>query len=111
MDSILNTIKKMLGLTEDYIVYDIDLIIDINMVLATLHQIGLGDEPFVITGSKETWTDLFGDSKNYEMVKSYIYLKVKQLFDPSNSSAMNEAIRNQISELESRISFLVDPQK
>lgn len=108
MDSILETTKKMLGIYEDYNIYDQDLIIHINMALNTLYQIGLGNEPFIITGSSETWSDLLGESKNLETVKSYIYMKTKQVFDPSSSSAMSEAINNQIKELESRISFEVD---
>lgn len=109
MDSILNTIKKMLGLSDEYVVYDQDIIIDINMVLGTLYQIGLGNDAFVVTGTKETWKDLLGETNKLEMVKTYVYLKVKQLFDPSSNSAMNEAIKNQITELEWRISVQVDP--
>lgn len=111
MDSILGTIKKMLGIPEEYNIYDTDLIININENLNVLYQIGLGEKPFAIRGSSETWTDLLGDSLNLETVKSYIYLRVKQIFDPPSSSAMNEAMNNRIKELESRISFQVDSVK
>lgn len=110
MDSILNTIKKMLGLAEDYDAFDTDIIIDINMVFNILNQIGVGPkEGFFITGVTEVWSDYISDMRKMEMVKTYIYLKVKQIFDPGSSSALNDAITKQISELEWRLSVNVDP--
>lgn len=109
-NSILNTIKKMLGFEEDYDAFDTDIIININMVFNILNQLGVGPtEGFSITGSTETWSDYIDDMRKLEMVKTYIYLKVKQIFDPGTSSALNNAIDNQIKELEWRLNVQVDP--
>ena len=83
MDSILTSIKKMLGITEEYEHFDQALIIHINTVLNTLTQIGVGPEQgFAIDSSTQTWSDfLYGDSR-LDLIKSYVYLKVKMLFDP-----------------------------
>ncbi len=110
MDSILTSIKKMLGITEEYEHFDQDLIIHINTVLNTLTQIGVGPEQgFAIDSANQIWSDfLCGDSR-LELIKSYVYLKVKMLFDPPLGSAVIESINRQISELEWRISIAVDP--
>lgn len=110
MDSILLTIKKMLGITEEYEHFDIDIITDINMAFNILNQMGVGPkEGFVITGKDEVWSDFTKNNVKIEMVKTYIYLKVKQIFDPGTSSALNSAIEAQISELEWRLNVQVDP--
>lgn len=109
MESILDTIKKMLGLPDTQTAFDIDIIIDINMAINTLSQIGVGPkEGFSITGPDETWEEYIGTSPKLEMVKAYIYLKVKQIFDPGSNS-LTQAIETQIKELEWRISVQVDP--
>lgn len=110
MDSILNTIKKMLGIDPDYDAFDIDIIVNINMVFNILNQIGVGPkEGFSISDSTAKWSDYVADMRKLEMVKTYIYLKVKQIFDTGSSSALNSAIESQISELEWRLSVQVDP--
>lgn len=110
MESILNTIKKMLGFESDYDAFDTDIIVNINMVFNILLQLGVGPaEGFSITGATETWSDYIDDMRKLEMVKTYIYLKVKQIFDPGTSSALNTAIDNQIKELEWRLNVQVDP--
>lgn len=109
-DSILLTIKKLLGLGEDYDAFDMDVIIHINMVFNILNQMGVGPkEGFVITSAEDKWTDYVRDCRKLEMVKTYIYLKVKQIFDPGTSSALNNAIESQIKELEWRLNVQVDP--
>lgn len=110
MESILTTIKKMLGIDAQYEHFDVDIIMDINMALNILNQIGVGPrEGFSIQNADATWHDFIGDSRKLEMVKTYIYLKVKQIFDPGTSSSLNQAIENQIKELEFRLSVQVDP--
>lgn len=105
MDSILNTIKKMLGIPDEYDVYDADIIAHINTVIFSLRQMGIrSDDHFVVTCELETWNDYLGDTRRFEAVKTYIYMRVKQVFDPSNSSAMTSAIDKQIEELEWRLS-------
>lgn len=109
-DSILNTIKKLLGFMPDYDAFDTDIIININMVFNILNQLGVGPvEGFFITGPNETWDQYISDMRKFEMVKSYIYLKVKQIFDPGTSSALNNAIEAQIKELEWRLNVQADP--
>lgn len=112
MDSILNSIKKLLGSYEDDTNFDVDLIININTVLAILTQLGVGpSEGFSITGSTETWSDFIDPLMvSMEQIKTYIYLKVKLIFDPPMSSTVIEAYKRQIDELEWRILHAVEIQ-
>jgi len=106
MESILTSIKKMLGIAEEYTHFDADLIIHINSVFAILTQIGVGpSEGFSIEDDTDVWTDFIQDNKRLESVKSYTYMKVKLLFDPPLSSAVMESYNRTISELEWRISI------
>ena len=109
MDSILTSIKKLLGITEDYEHFDTDIIMHINSVFSILTQLGVGPaDGFSITGAGETWSDYIQDEKKLEMVKSYIYQKVRLLFDPPTSSALMEAANNAVAELEWRLNVAVD---
>lgn len=111
MDSILDSIKKLLGIDESYDVFDVDIMIHINSALMTLTQIGVGPESgFFITSSEETWNDFIGSSINIEAVKTYVYLKVKLVFDPPAGSLL-ESIKEQIKELEWRLNVVVDPSR
>lgn len=103
-DSILATIKKMIGPYEGEDYFDPDLIIHINSALSTLRQLGVGpQEGFRIVSGEETWADFLGaDVKDFEMVKSYVYLKVKVIFDPPSSSAVLAAYQDTIKEYEWR---------
>ena len=104
MDSILTSIKKLLGITEEYDHFDPDIIMHINTALSTLTQLGVGpSEGFMIEDKTATWSDFISDKKEVISVKTYVYLKVKLLFDPPQSSFVIEAIKNQLSELEWRI--------
>lgn len=108
-DSILNTIKKQLGITEDYTVFDDDLIMHINSVFLTLSQLGVGpDEGFFIEGKTDSWTDYIDEGVLLNSIKTYVYLKVKLLFDPPGSSYAVDAINNIIKELEWRINVQVE---
>lgn len=110
MDSILNSVKKLIGLTEEYKQFDEDLIIHINSVFSILYQLGVGSSPFSITGKDETWDDFIGteDDVNIQDVKSYVYFKTKLMFDPPTNSVVMEAINKQIDELEWRLNVEVD---
>lgn len=104
MNSILTSIKKMLGPTAEYTFFDTDIIIHINSVFMILNQLGVGPEKaFRITGAENTWDEFLSDEEMLEAVKSYIYLKVRLIFDPPTSSVLAEAIKNNISELEWRL--------
>jgi len=110
-DSILNTIKKLLGLSTNDTSFDTDIIAHINTVLVILYQIGVGTTPFKITGSTETWNSVVSNEAQLEMVKSYMYMKVRKAFDPPASSSAMTALDQLISELEFRINVAVDPKK
>lgn len=111
MESILTSIKKLLGITEEYTHFDNDLIMHINSVLMILSQLGVGpSEGYSISSSAQTWTDFLGDDlKKLQSVKSYVALKVRLMFDPPTSSSVMEAINNQIREFEWRLNVAVDP--
>jgi hypothetical protein len=109
MESILTSIKKLLGITADYEHFDADIIMHINTVFLNLNQIGVGPkEGFFIEDETATWTDFTEDYLPYQAVKSYIYLKVKLLFDPPLSSAVVESMNRQIAELEWRLLVAAD---
>ena len=111
MESILTSIKKLLGIEEDYEQFDPDIIMHINTVFALLKRMGVGpSKGFSIQDADATWVDYMGDDPNaiLESVKTYIYLKVKLIFDPPNSSAVMEAIKENIKELEWSLHFEVD---
>ena len=111
MDSILTSIKKLLGIAEEYEHFDQDIIMHINSVFMILTQLGVGpSKGFVITDSAASWSDfLSDDSVKLESVKTYIYMKVKLMFDPPTSSAVMESMNRMISELEWRLNVAVDP--
>lgn len=104
MESILISVKKMLGITEEYTHFDADLIIHINTVLAILTQMGIGpSEGFTIEDDSAFWEDFISDKRYFEPVKTYVYLKVRLIFDPPSSSAVMESMKQTISELEWRL--------
>ena len=105
MRSILNSVKKRLGISEEYEHFDDDIIMDINSVFAILNQLGVGpSDGFSIEYQYAEWSDFLGvNQKQLELVESYVYLKVKLLFDPPQSSFVLESINRQISEFEWRI--------
>lgn len=103
-DSILNSIKKLLGISSDYANFDQDIIIHINTVFMTLAQLGIGvDKKFKIEDDTAIWSDFLSEDDDLESIKTYIYLRVRLLFDPPTSSAIIESINNTIRELEWRL--------
>jgi len=103
MDSILNSVKKKLGIQEDYTHFDEDIIMDINSVFMILNQLGVGpDEPFTIEDEDTYWDD-FIDNTRIEAVKSYMYMKVRLMFDPPTSGFLVDSLNKQIAELEWRM--------
>jgi hypothetical protein len=103
MDSILTSIKKMIGIDKDFTEFDDELILFINGIFTILTQLGIGKSDFTITGTTEVWSDFLTDSKNLELVKTYIYLRTKVVFDPPASSFVLDSINKQISEYEWRL--------
>lgn len=110
MESILTSIKKLLGIVEEYEHFDQDIIMHINTVLVTLNQLGVGPvEGFRISDELDTWEDFLGDNMMLQgNVITFMYLSVKMLFDPSLSSSVLAATERQIKELEWRITTMAE---
>jgi hypothetical protein len=103
-DSILRTVRKMIGPSHDCDVFDVDLISHINTIFSTLNQLGVGPkEGYEITGETETWSDFIGSDKRFNAVKSYMYLKTKLLFDPPASSVVLASMEKLALECEWRL--------
>lgn len=109
MESILTSIKKLLGIEEDYVYFDADIIMHINSVLSILTQLGVGpSEGYSIKDANATWDEFITNPAKLELVKSYVYLKVRLMFDPPSSSSAIESMKQLISELEFRIIVAVE---
>lgn len=109
-ESILTSIKKLLGIIEEYTQFDTDIIIHINTVFSILEQLGVrDDDPFVIHGSEETWKDYLQDETKLEIVKTFVYLKVKLFFDPPLNASVLNSYKSLADELEFRIIVNADP--
>lgn len=110
--SILSSVKKMLGLPEEYDAFDLDIIIHINSVFTILAQIGVGSaNGFMIEDKTAIWSDFIQDMSLYQLVKSYMVLKVRLLFDPPMSSAVLECCKTQANEYEWRLKTMAENQE
>lgn len=110
MESILLSIKKLLGIMPEYTNFDDDIIIHINTAFAILNQLGVGPKNgFMIVDENSSWNE-YTTENNLNMIKTYIYLKVRLLFDPPTSSALIESINRTLSEIEWRIFLEGDPK-
>lgn len=109
-NGILTSVKKLLGIAEEYKHFDEDIIVHINSVFMILTQLGVGTSMgFSIHDESAVWTDFIGeDDKNFQSVKTYVYMKVKLIFDPPLSSAVLESMNRTISELEWRLNVAAD---
>lgn len=104
--SILTSTKKILGIAEDYTVFDQAIITHINSAFSTLTQLGVGSASGFMIDDEDTDWDEFIDTEidpQYSSVKSYVFLKVRQLFDPPATSYLIDAMNKQIQELEWRL--------
>lgn len=110
MESILTSIKKMLGLAEEYTQFDADIIMHINSVFTTLTQLGVGPSTgFYIEDSIAEWTDFIPDMTKLQSVKTYVYMKVRIIFDPASLAAATlAAYERQIQELEWRLNVAAE---
>lgn len=103
-DSILNNTKRVLGLQEDYDAFDADIILHINSVFGTLNQLGIGpEEGFLIEDAEATWNTFLAGDKRLNPVKTYVYLRVRLLFDPPGTAYLVLAMQEQIREMEWRL--------
>lgn len=111
-DSILLTIKKMLGLDASYTVYDEDVMVLINSCIRDIHQLGVGEETYSVTDSSQTWTEYLGAmSGMYDDVKSYIYYKVRLAFNPPSNSFVVKSYEDLLKENAFRILVAADIRK
>lgn len=110
MDSILTSVKKVCGMTEDYTHFDDDMIMHINMVFMILTQIGIGpEEGFSIKDKFSLWSDFIPeDDLRFEGVKTYVAQKTKIVFDPPTSSSVMQALKDSIAELEWRLNIAAE---
>lgn len=109
MESILTSIKKLLGIADEYTHFDSDIIIFVNTVFSTLSQLGVGPVGgFIITDEYALWSDYTDNSEQLALVKTYVFMKTKMMFDPPVSSAVLSAMERQISELEWRLHIISD---
>lgn len=108
-ESILQSIKKLLGISYDDTQFDQDIIIHINSVFASLSQIGIGPEDgFAITSDKEIWSDFIGSNKIQQMVVTYTYIRVRLVFDPPTSSIIQQLMKDEMANLEWRLGITVN---
>lgn len=113
MDSILTSIKKMLGISAEYTHFDADIIMHINSVFTTLTQLGVGPtQGFYIEDDLTEWVEFIPDMTKLQAVKSYMYLRVRLLFDPSSiGSATLASYERQIQELEWRLNVAAETKE
>lgn len=113
-ESILNSVKKMLGITEEYTHFDADIIIHINSVFSILTQLGVGpEEGFAIEDESTDWGEFIPEGTGsllLSSVRTYMFMKVKMMFDPPLSSSVAEAYNRQISELEWRLNVAAETE-
>lgn len=111
-ESILNSVKKLLGILPETTEFDPDIIMNINAAISTLRQIGVGpNEPYLVTDAEQTFSSFLGeDSKETSLVKMYLFYKTKIGFDPPQSSIVMESIKEMIKETEWRLNVQVDSE-
>lgn len=108
IESILTSIKKKIGIEWDYDHFDHDILTEINTNLATLFQVGAGSEFYYVVSAEDTWETFFSsvgikDRHVLELIKEYVYIGVRLMFDPPDSSALMESLKQKKDELEWRI--------
>lgn len=103
-ESILNGTKKILGIEESYTAFDADVLMHINSIFSVLNQLGIGpDNGFAIEDASSTWDDYLDGDLRLNSIKSYVYLRVRILFDPPMTAYLVTAMKEQIQELEWRL--------
>lgn len=108
MDSILNSIKKLLGITEEYTHFDPDIVLQINSAFSTLNQLGVGpEEGFSIEDASSVWSDFINDNR-LNFAKTFVQIKVKLAFDPPASGTLMDSYNRQLDELTWRLSVVKD---
>lgn len=107
MDSILDSVKKVLGIEADYTVFDVDILMHINSTFAVLTQLGVGSPSgYYILDSSPVWNDYLVADATLNMVRSYMFIKVRLLFDPPGTSFHLNALEAQAKEYEWRLNVV-----
>lgn len=104
-ESILTSTKKVLGLDEDYTVFDLDILTHINATLSVVHQLGV-IEPYTVEDATPVWADLGAVAAQTNLIKTYVFLRVRILFDPPSTSFGKDALEAQLKEYEWRLSTM-----
>ena len=109
-ESILKTIKQLIGCPDDFEQFDLDLTIHINSAFAALIQLGVGPkEGYRITGPDNVWSEFEEDTQKSSLIKDYVYIKTRLLFDPPTSSALMDSLKEQLKEMEWRLYIMYYP--
>ena len=109
-ESILKTIKQLIGCPDDFEQFDLDLIVHINSAFATLTHLGVGPkEGYRITGAGNAWSEFEDDAQKLSLIKDYVYIKTRLLFDPPTSGSLMDSLKEQLKEMEWRLYMLYDP--
>ena len=111
MESILNSIKKDLGIDESDKAFDSDITRRINSAFMVLAQLGVCPDGFRIVNEYDTWDKFFRGRTDIDGAKDYVYLKVRLVFDPPTNASLLDALKEEIKELESRLNMQVDTHK
>ena len=109
-ESILKTIKQLVGCPDDFEQFDMDLTIHINSAFATLTQLGAGPkEGYRITGVDNVWSEFEDDPQKLSLIKDYVYVKTRLLFDPPTTGSLMDSLKEQLKEMEFRLYILYYP--
>lgn len=109
-ESILKTIKQLVGCPDDFEQFDLDLTIHINSSFATLTHLGIGPkEGYRITGVDNVWSEFEDDPQKLSLIKDYVYIKTRLLFDPPTNGSLMDSLTEQLKEMEWRLYILYYP--
>ena len=109
-ESILKTIKQLIGCPDDFEQFDLDLIVHINSAFATLTHLGVGPkEGYRLTGADNAWSEFEDNAQKLSLIKDYVYIKTRLLFDPPTSGSLMDSLKEQLKEMEWRLYMLYDP--
>ena len=109
-ESILKTIKQLIGCPDDFEQFDLDLMIHINSAFATLTQLGVGPkEGYRITGVDNVWNEFEDDAQKLSLIKDYVYIKTRLLFDPPTTGSLMDSLKEELKEMKWRLYILYYP--
>lgn len=110
-ESVLNSVKKLLNIHPSETAFDLDVIVHVNSTFMTINQLGAGSaKPFTIDSAAQKWNDFLTDRDDLALIKSYVYLKVRLLFDPPSNASLYSAIEKQLGEYEWRINHQAESE-